>query len=470
MKLKIPIVLGGMGYNVSTWMLAKIISMLGGLGTVSAVMAERWLIHTLQDGDPGGHIRRALSSFPFPEVGQKLLKEYFVEGGIPAGVRYRNIPFFTFENSDLLIDTEVCACFCLVYLAKEGHDGLISINFLEKIQGPIIYGAVGAVWAGVDYVTMGAGMPFQVPDILDAIALGKPVTYRVDVEGGKEKTWPLTFDPEKHFGKKLKGLKKPGFIVIVSLDTTAVIYCGRVHGQVDAVCLENWRSGGHTALARGGNLLDSTGQPIHGPRDEPEYRRIFDLGKPVIIAGAMAYPEKLEWALSLGAVAVQIGTMFSWCDESGMLEIFKSQARLQAYLGILEVFISPRDSTSRYNFKHACLPGTLSEEAVRVGRTPACGPGCLMRAYWKSDGRIGFRCPALPEAFLAQGGDPAEIEGRVCLGNGLLAVTGQGNPGEPAIMTAGTDTGFARRVMKHQVDSYSAYDAVRYMLRQQVCS
>ena len=50
----------------------------------------------------------------------------------------------------------VAGNFVEVYLAKENHDGVVGINFLEKsavANPPAIY---GAMLAGVDYILMGA--------------------------------------------------------------------------------------------------------------------------------------------------------------------------------------------------------------------------------------------------------------------------------------------------------------------------
>ena len=71
-----------MGVNISDLFLARTVSMLGQQGTVSGVALEKVLSRILQRGDPGGHIRRALSHFPFPRVAEKVLSTFYVEGGI----------------------------------------------------------------------------------------------------------------------------------------------------------------------------------------------------------------------------------------------------------------------------------------------------------------------------------------------------------------------------------------------------
>ena len=108
------IIQGGMGVGVSGWRLPRNVSMNEGLGTVSGVVLERLVPRILQKGDPGGHIRRALSHFPFPSVAEKIIKTYFVEGGIPKGTPYKAIPVFTVNPNHLLISLTVCSNFALV--------------------------------------------------------------------------------------------------------------------------------------------------------------------------------------------------------------------------------------------------------------------------------------------------------------------------------------------------------------------
>ena len=55
-----------MGVAVSNWRLAKAVSMTGNLGVVSGTMLDTVMVRRLQDGDPGGDVRRALAAFPLP--------------------------------------------------------------------------------------------------------------------------------------------------------------------------------------------------------------------------------------------------------------------------------------------------------------------------------------------------------------------------------------------------------------------
>ena len=65
----LPIVIqGGMGIAVSSWQLAREVSLAGQLGVVSGTALDGVLARVLQDGDPGGHRRRAMAHFPSPAM------------------------------------------------------------------------------------------------------------------------------------------------------------------------------------------------------------------------------------------------------------------------------------------------------------------------------------------------------------------------------------------------------------------
>ncbi|MBA4158577.1 MAG: nitronate monooxygenase, partial [Gemmatimonadetes bacterium] len=70
------IIQGGMGVGVSNWVLAKAVSLRGQLGVVSGTALDTLFVRRLQDGDVGGHVRRALEHFPIPEVSAEILTRY----------------------------------------------------------------------------------------------------------------------------------------------------------------------------------------------------------------------------------------------------------------------------------------------------------------------------------------------------------------------------------------------------------
>ncbi len=72
---KPTIIQGGMGVAISDWNLARAVSMQGHLGVVSETGIALVMISRLMDGDREGHIRRALSHFPFQEPVRSILDE-----------------------------------------------------------------------------------------------------------------------------------------------------------------------------------------------------------------------------------------------------------------------------------------------------------------------------------------------------------------------------------------------------------
>ena len=109
---------------------------------MDAVVARR-----LQDGDVGGHLRRALSNFPIPEIAARVLARYFIAGGRQAGKPYLAVPKLSLKPTVAWQELSVVSNFAEVWLAKEGHVGLIGINFLEKVQMATPAALLGAMLA-----------------------------------------------------------------------------------------------------------------------------------------------------------------------------------------------------------------------------------------------------------------------------------------------------------------------------------
>ncbi|NJN14495.1 MAG: hypothetical protein HC813_02375 [Planctomycetes bacterium] len=162
-----------MGAGVSCWTLANAVASEGHLGVVSGTAIDAILARRLQMGDPGGHMRRGLAHFPYPEIAERILDRYFIEGGKAPDAPFRGTPVPAVDPSPHLLELIVAGNFVEVFLAKEGHEGVVGINYLEKIQLPNVPSIFGAMLAGVDYVLMGAGIPRLIPGILDRYAVGE---------------------------------------------------------------------------------------------------------------------------------------------------------------------------------------------------------------------------------------------------------------------------------------------------------
>jgi len=227
------IIQGGMGAGVSNWVLARAVALKGQLGVVSGTVIDTIVVRRLQDGDIGGHVRRAMAKFPMPEVSAEVLKRYFRPEGRKAGEPYRLLPMYRQSTNLLRQRITMMANFVEVYLAKEGHDGTVGVNLLTKVQMPNLASLYGAMLAGVDYVLMGAGIPKEIPGVLDALAEHKPVSMKFDVTGlPAGETEYLTLDPREHGADRDELLNRPKFLPIVSSHTLAASLANKSNGKV----------------------------------------------------------------------------------------------------------------------------------------------------------------------------------------------------------------------------------------------
>src|ERR1039458_3771554 len=194
---------GGMGVGVSDWRLARAVAAAGQLGVVSGVALDAVLARRLQCGDPGGDVRRALGELPLPGVAERIIRRYFVPGGIAVGQPFRPIPRPRLRPNVASAELTVAGNFVEAHLAKQGHDGLVGINYLEKIQLATPAAVYGAMLAGVDYVLMGAGIPAEIPALLDSVAAGGPGEVTVTVAGAAPRArQALPLRPTPHIDER----------------------------------------------------------------------------------------------------------------------------------------------------------------------------------------------------------------------------------------------------------------------------
>jgi NAD(P)H-dependent flavin oxidoreductase YrpB (nitropropane dioxygenase family) len=463
------IIQGGMGVAVSNWELANAVSRLGALGVISGTALASVLTRRLQAGDPLGEMRRALANFPIPAVAERILARYHVPGGKAAAASHAPTPMPTLQPGPALTELTVAANFAEVFLAKEGHSGVVGINLLEKIQLPTLASLYGAMLAKVDYVLMGAGIPRAIPGLLDRLAEGAPTEHKIDVIGARPgEDHFLSFDPAAFFGGSAPRLSRPLFLAIVASATLAMTLARKSSGHVDGFVVEGELAGGHNAPPRGPLQLDARGEPIYGPRDVPELAKIRELGLPFWLAGSHARPEKLAEALQAGAAGIQVGTAFAFCEESGIDPGYKRRIIQAARAGTARVFTDPVASPTGFPFKVAELAGTLSTQETYAARGRICDLGYLRQPYLKPEGSVGYRCAAEPvEDYVRKGGLVADTTGRKCLCNGLMATVGLGQlrngETEPPILTAGNEVADLARLLPEGQDSYRAEDVLRYL-------
>jgi NAD(P)H-dependent flavin oxidoreductase YrpB (nitropropane dioxygenase family) len=459
-----------MGVGVSGWPLARAVSRLGQLGVVSGTALAVVLARRLQLGDSDGELRHALAQFPFPAMAARVLADYFIPGGKLPAAPFKLTPMPRLQPRRELIELTIVANFVEVFLAKEGHQGPVGINYLEKIQLPTLPSLYGAMLAGADYILMGAGIPRAIPGAMDLLAQGQCASLPIDVQGALpgEKT-TIAFDPRDFCGAAVRPLKRPLFLGIVASATLALALAKKATGRVDGFVVEGPTAGGHNAPPRGTLQLTPEGEPLYGPRDVPELDKIRALGVPFWLAGGYGHPGKLAEAISLGAVGIQVGTPFAFCNESGIHPELKRQAIALSRLGQGRVFTDPVASPTGFPFKVAQLENTLSNAANYHARRRICDLGYLRHLYRRADGTIGYRCPAEPlEQHRRKGGDAQETLGRKCICNALPATIGlpqvRAGVEELPLVTAGDDLAHIARFLPPGRDSYSAADVLRQLL------
>jgi nitronate monooxygenase len=507
---QIKLIQGGMGVYVSNWRLARAVAMASPgatAGTVSGTALDVVYVRLLQLGDPGGHARRALAAFDSTfgtTIGRTICDRYFIAGGKAPDARFKGAPMHIIHAQHELPSTHepagdpisvplqlaedvvellIATGFAEVWLAKQGHRGAIFINFLNKIELPLIYVLYGAMLAGVDGVVVGAGNPDGLPTLCSQLADHAAVTKQLAVlYQDTDETFTLAFDPSQlcdgAFARQ--PLKRPAFLAIVALDGLVQTLAQSVSEAPDGFIIEHHTAGGHNANPTGPLRQDALGQPLYGEQDEPDLAAIGNVGLPFWLAGGYGSHEKLQEALAAGAVGVQTGSIFALAEESGM--------RPEYRLAILQALRNGTDdatlvrttlfSPTGFAFKVVQLKATLAEQAVFEARHRVCDIGLLQQLGVSKAGADGERklfqrCAAGPiEGYVHKRGLERNTEGRRCLCNGLLACVGLGqirelhgeHLEEPAIVTLGNHLDGIRRLSRQGQTHYWAAEVVADIL------
>jgi nitronate monooxygenase len=465
------IIQGGMGAGISGWRLARAVSQAGQLGVVAGTALDLILARRLQMGDKSGHVRRALKRLPIPGVAARIIDRYWIEGGKAEGERFVAKPVPGAQMSARVTELLVAGNFVEVELAKEGHGGLVGINYLEKIQLPTLPSIYGAMLAGVNWVLMGAGIPIAIPEILDRLAQGLAVELPLDVQGApRGERFVTSFDPASLFDGEVPQPARPRFVAIVSSPTVATALLRRASGQVDGFVVEGPTAGGHNAPPRGRPELTPSGEPTYGPRDHADPAAFVALGLPFWLAGSFGCPGGLGKALEVGATGVQVGTAFAYCAESDLREDLKARVLTRSQEGRVSVFTDPVASPTGFPFKVVNLPGTLSDAEVYERRKRICDLGYLRHAYLDGKGKVAWRCSAEPEAdYVRKGGNLENTVGRKCVCNALMANLGMGqikkdDSLEPELVTSGDAAATVASFLAEGAESYSAADVIQRLL------
>ena len=464
----LPVIIqGGMGIAVSNWELAKTVSMQGQLGVVSGTAIDNVMARRLQDGDKSGNTRRALAAFPNQDIVKKILDKYFIEGGKTAEASYVMVPKITLEQKRDAQEILIVANFVEVWLAKEGHDGLVGINFLHKIQMTTAASVLGAMLAGVDYIIMGAGIPRELPKLIRSITKLEVGSVPVDVIGGSAQV--TTINP-LDFVTAGTVIKKPKFLAIISVDVLGAYLARDEETRPDGFIIEHNSAGGHNAPPRGKWEFDANGEPIYGPKDIADIEKMKKLELPFWLAGTYGSPERVKDALAQGAAGVQVGTLFAISNHSGFSDKTRKQLLDKLKSDTLEVKTDVLASPTSFPIKIAKLDGHTSTNEGFAARPKLCDLGYLREPAISETGRTIYRCPSEPDdQYLKKGGAVEDINGRKCLCNGLMSNIGlpqvrKDGYVEAPIVTLGSDVEGAKVLLKNHPEGYGADDAVEWLL------
>lgn len=468
------IIQGGMGIAVSNWRLARRVAQLGEFGVVSGTAINNVVVRELQQGDPFGR-RRALAAYPDQEVARYLVDGFFVEGGRAPTEPYKLLPIHKARPTRLSQRILSAAAFSEVWLAKEGHDGLIGINLLAKLKRYTLASLYGAMLAGVDAVLIGAGIPIEEAEQIRRLAAGETARLKLDVDVSQAP------DPAPSYSYELdpsdlvtdpQPLAPPLFFPIISSDTLAGILDKKLpEGAVTGWVIESPRAGGHNAPPRG-KQYDEAHSPIYTERDQANLARVRALGYPFFLAGGYGSPEKLAEALDAGAMGIQVGSLFSLADESGYPASTKRRLIQCLHDRAASVRTDGRISATGFPFKVLELEGTLGIPTNYEARARICDLGYLQQLYANGDGSIRARCAAEPvETYVAKGGRREDTVRRGCLCNGLMANIGLGQRQalgeERQLFTAGDEI-LNLPLGSSESPSYTAADVIAYLRGEEV--
>ena len=461
------IIQGGMGIAVSSWQLAKEVSTAGELGVISGTAIDSVVARRLQDGDLTGDIRRAMAAYPHQDTIKEITDRYFIEGGRAEGKPYLDVPKLSIKGNLFSNKLLAVASFVEVWLAKEGHNGLIGMNILEKIQLAIPAQLYGAMLADVDYILIGAGIPAQVPHLLNEISQGNKVAMKVDVADTKDKHY-LHFDP-RTLGLDNFPIKRPLFLAIVTSHALVAYLNKDEETKPDGYVIEYHVAGGHNAPPRAKNHVNDEGEAVYNELDIPNLEKIHASGSPFWLAGGYATPEKVKEAISYGAQGVQVGSLFALANESGFTNENRSSILVSLADPTMRVMTDASASPTGFPFKVIQNNQTLSNDNLYKERTRICDLGYLRTMFQREKGGIGYRCPAEPlDNYEFKNGEVDQAQGSKCLCNALMADIGLGQVRpdgrtEISLLTFGSDLDGPRALRALHPDGWNAVQALNFL-------
>ncbi|MFH2203503.1 MAG: nitronate monooxygenase [Elusimicrobiota bacterium] len=465
----LDILVGGMGADISSIeLVAAAANHPGGRisGSLSATALADIYVHRLQLGDANNEIREAFTACggAIPALAgdiDRLYTNYHIPGGKIVTVPFRGISIGGMTPPRDVQILTIAATFAHIWRTKKAApDRPIGINFLRKIERPLLYGLYGAMLAGADWVVMGAGDISDIPDIMNRLSRNEPAELSVQVATVPGGTYRIRFDPKELVGDSLPPPARPAFFAIVSSHLQAAGLAASDKTRPEGFVIEAPPAGGHNAPPLK-KKLDERGHYMYGPEDDADLDAVAALGLPFWLAGGYGHPEQPD--ADRGSRRRQVGTLFALANESGMYPNLRRNVLQLIWKRQLEVVTDPCASPSTYPFKVALVPGTIGDPAVYEARPRRCNVGHL-RGYRPMGRRAVGLCSADdPAIFKKSGGALWRTKGAMCLCNGLLAACGVGQPGEKPVVTLGDISPVRELQRRLRRTEYSVAEAIAFL-------
>ena len=383
-----------MGVGVSDWRLARAVSRTGQLGVVSGTGIDTVLVRRLQDGDPGGRDAARHGRLSDPGSCRRCCDALLHRPR--AGPRasptrcYRCTATWRTgraRRSRCLRRSSRCTS------PRQGHDGLVGINLLTKVQRPNLATLYGAMLAGVDGVLMGAGIPREIPAVLDGVRR-PPAGVAAIRTGGARRT--TSCRPRARPRRVLGHAAAAACAADVHRRSSPATRwrrcsCAKAVAGVDGLVIEGPTAGGHNAPPRGEPAV----QRARRAARTASATRWTSPGSaswalPFWLAGGPDRPERLRAARAAGAAGIQVGTLFAFCDESGLRRAAQALVLAPASRAARwTCFTDPRASPTGYPFKVVDWAGSPAAESARTRLRPRVPPRRLHAAG--RQGRIPLR-------------------------------------------------------------------------------
>ena len=263
--LELPAVIqGGMGVGVSAWRLARAVARAGQLGVVSGVGAR----HRAGPAAAGRRCRAATLVGPWPPSRSPRSPSgsssaTSCPGGTRPARRSAGATTRLAARGRQAQELAVVANFVEVWLAKEGHDGLVGVNYLEKIQmadaGRRRTARCSPASTTCSWAPASRARSRACSTALAAARAGAAARRRRGRRG--RRTHAVTHRPGGAAGRRRRRpLRRPRFLAIVSSAVLAAYLARDAAIRPDGFVLEGPVAGGHNAPPRGRLMLDARGR------------------------------------------------------------------------------------------------------------------------------------------------------------------------------------------------------------------